>query len=160
MKIDIKRIVAEHKNNIIVGVLSFVVVCFVVALLNSLSYNVAVVDVQSVVAKSSQVAVLKQEQEQKTMVLHKWIEDAKKDVEKQKNKEKKEELLNKYNKEFAEKQQALTADYIQKLKVIDENITNIIEKEAKRMGYDMVASKGVVLYGADDITEEVAKNIQ
>ncbi len=160
MKTKIIKFVKENKNNVTIGALSFVVVCFVIALLNALSHKVATVDVQTVVAKSSQVVVLKEEQKQKTEALQKWIEEAKKDVEKQSTKAKKDSLLKKYNAEFAQKQQELASEYVQKLQAIDKAISDIIAKEAKRQGYDMVAAKGVILYGADDITEQVAKKIQ
>ena len=57
--------------------------------------NVAIVDVQAVVAKSAQVQALKKEQKTKLQDLEKWVKVCKADIEKQKTQEGKEKLLKK-----------------------------------------------------------------
>ena len=54
----------------------------------------------------------------------------------------------------------MDADYAAKLKAIDESISAQIAAKAKADGYDVVLSKGIVLYGGKDITDEVAKIIK
>ena len=122
--------------------------------------NVAVVDVQAVVAKSAQVQALKKEQQTKMQELEKWLNTAKADVEKQKTQEGKEKLLKKYNSEFEKKKADIAKNYQTKLQAIDKSISATIAEQAKLKGYDMVISKGVVVYGGDDITADVQKVVK
>ena len=126
----------------------------------SAAQNIAVVDVQAVVAKSAQVQALKKEQQAKMQDLEKWLQNAKADVEKQKTKEAKEKSLKKYNDEFAKKKATIAKDYQSKLQAIDKSITETISNQAKAKGYDMVISKGVVVFGGTDITADVQKVVK
>lgn len=122
--------------------------------------KIAVVDVPAIVAKSAQVQALKKEQQTKIQNLEKWLKTAQADVEKQKTPEGKEKLLRQYNAEFAKKKEALASDYQTRLRAIDKNITDTISATAKAKGYNMVISKGVVLYGGVDITADVQKVVK
>lgn len=122
--------------------------------------KVAVVDVPAIVGKSAQVQALKKEQQAKMQNLEKWLSAAQADVQKQKTPEGKEKLLKKYNAEFAKKKETLAKDYQTKLQAIDKSITETIAAQAKAKGYSMVISKGVVIYGGDDITAEVSKVVK
>ena len=122
--------------------------------------RIAVVDVQAVVSKSAQVQALKKEQQAKMQDLEKWLKTAQTDVEKQQTKEGKEKLLKKYNAEFAKKKEAIAKDYAARLQAVDKSITETISTTAKTKGYNMVISKGVVVYGGDDITADVQKSVK
>ena len=122
--------------------------------------KIAVVDVQAVVSKSAQVQALKKEQQTKIQDLEKWLKTAQTDVEKQKTQEGKEKLLKKYNTEFAKKKEAIAKDYQARLQAVDKNITETISATARAKGYNMVISKGVVVFGGDDITADVAKVVK
>jgi len=124
------------------------------------STNIAVVDVQAVVAKSAQVAALKKEQKAKMQELDKWLKTAQEDVKKQSSDEAKQKLLKKYNSEFAKKKATIAKDYKTKLSAIDKNITETITTKSKAMGYDMVISKSMVITGGDDITAEIQKIVK
>ena len=122
--------------------------------------NIAVVDVQAVVSKSAQVQALKKEQQTKIQDLEKWLKTAQADVEKQKTQEGKDKLLKKYNAEFAKKKEAIAKDYQARLQAVDKSITETISATAKAKGYNMVISKGVVVFGGDDITADVQKVVK
>ena len=122
--------------------------------------KIAVVDVQAVVSKSAQVQALKKEQQTKIQDLEKWLKTAQTDVEKQKTQEGKEKLLKKYNTEFAKKKEAIAKDYQARLQAIDKSISDTIAQQAKAKGYDIVISKGMVLYGGDDITADINKVVK
>lgn len=122
--------------------------------------KIAVVDVQAVVSKSAQVQALKKEQQAKMQDLEKWLKTAQTDVEKQQTKEGKEKLLKKYNAEFAKKKEAIAKDYAARLQAVDKSITETISTTAKAKGYNMVISKGVVVFGGDDITADVQKVVK
>ena len=76
--------------------------------------------------------------------LGKWLKTAQADVEKQKTQDGKNKLLKKYNTEFAKKKEVLAKNSTQ----------------ARLKGYNMVISKGVVVYGGDDITADVQKVVK
>lgn len=122
--------------------------------------KIAVVDVPAVVAKSAQVQALKKEQQTKIQDLEKWLKTAQVDVEKQKTQEGKEKLLKKYNADFAKKKEVIAKDYQARLQAVDKSITDTITTQAKAKGYNMVISKGVVIYGGDDITADVQKVVK
>ena len=122
--------------------------------------RIAVVDVPAVVAQSQQVKALKQEQTKKIQDLEKWLTTVRADVEKQKTEEGKDKLLKKYNAEFAKKKEAIAKDYQARLKAVDKSISETIAQQAKAKGYDIVISKGMVLYGGDDITADINKVVK
>lgn len=122
--------------------------------------NVAVIDVQAVVAKSQQVQALKKEHKKQTEELQKWLKVVRADIEKQKTEEGKAKLVKKYDAEYAKKQEAIKKSYKEKLQTIDQSINATIAEQAKAKGYNMVISKGVVVFGGDDITEDVIKVVK
>lgn len=117
--------------------------------------SIAVVDVNKVVGQSKQVQNLKLEQETKVREINQWLAAVKADVESKATDEEKQALVNQYNQQFAQKQNEIKANYAQKLHSIEKNITDLISKEAEEKGYDIVLSKYIVLYGGDDITEDI-----
>lgn len=124
------------------------------------NYKVAVVDVNAVVSKSAQVQALKKEQQTKLQELQKWLNNARTDVAKQSTDENKQKLAKKYDAEFAKKQEAIKKNYATKLQAIDKSITATIATEAKAKNYNLVLSKGMVLYGGDDITASISKVVK
>jgi outer membrane protein len=124
------------------------------------NFKVAVVDVQKVVASSSQVKALKDEQNKKGQEIAKFIETAKANLDKEKDPSKKKALEAKYDKEFKAKREAMAKNYETKLMAIDKDISTIIDSNARQNGYDLVLAKGVVLSGGTDITDEVAKQVK
>lgn len=125
------------------------------------TYNkIAVVDVNKVVGQSKRVQDLKTEQETKVRELNMWLAGIKVDVESIKSEEEKQTLVAEYNKQFAQRQNEIRDNYTQKLKDIENEITELISKAAQEKGYDMVLSKYIVLFGGDDITEEIMATVQ
>lgn len=124
------------------------------------SFKVAVVDVNTVVAKSAQVQALKNEQLKKTEELQKWLNTARADIEKQSSEANKQKLTKKYEATFAKKQDDIKKNYANKLAAIDKNISTTIEKEAKAQNFDLVLSKSIVLFGGTDITETILKVVK
>ncbi len=124
------------------------------------NYKVAVVDINAVVSKSAQVQALKKEQQTKMKELQKWLETVRADVQKQSTQEGKDKLIKKYDAEFAKKQEAIKKNYATKLQAIDKSISETIATEAKAKNYNLVLSKGMVLYGGDDITASISKVVK
>ena len=123
--------------------------------------KIAVVDLQALVNKSSQVQALKKDNEAKAKNLQKWLATVKADIQKQKTQEGKEKLMKKYEEELTKKQETIKKEYAQKLQAIDKSIAETIVNEAKAKGYDLVITKhGDVLYGGLDITKDLMKSVK
>ena len=88
------------------------------------------------------------------------LKTAQADVEKQKTQDGKNKLLKKYNTEFAKKKEVLAKNYASRLQAVDKSITDTLTTQARLKGYNMVISKGVVVYGGDDITADVQKVVK
>ncbi len=127
---------------------------------NAADFSVAIVDVPAVVNASAQVQALKKEQQLKAQEIVKFIEKARKDVASINDAKKKKSAEEKYNKELVTKKEKMDAEYAEKLRALDESISKQITDKAKADGYDLVLSKGIVLYGGNDITEEIVKIIK
>ena len=130
------------------------------AISNMTVTKIAVVDVPAVVAKSAQVQALKKEQAKNMQELETWLKTARADVEKQKTEAGKEKLIKKYDEEFAKKKENISKNYNNKLQAIDKSISSTIASEAKAKGYELVLTKGVVLYGGEDITSAISKVVK
>ena len=123
--------------------------------------KIAIVDVQELLSKSSQVQALKKENEAKGKELQKWLKNAQSEIAKQTTQEGKEKLIKKYDEELKKKQEANKKVYIEKLSKIDKSITSTIVNQAKMKGYDLVLTKqGAVIYGGLDITDDLAKVVK
>ena len=122
--------------------------------------DMAVVDINQIVSKSAQVQSLKSDVTLKNNELTEWLKVSQAEVDAEENKEKQKELLQKYSEEFTQKRSEISKDYVAKLQEIDKNINNAIIQTAKEKGYKSVVTKNVVIYGGDDITDEVIKIVK
>lgn len=123
-------------------------------------FKVAVIDVQKLVSTSSQVKNLKTEQTAKNQDLMTFVKNARADVAKTQDRAKKKALENKYNIQLRAMKKAMDDNYKKKLTEIDSGITKAVGKAAQDQGYNIVLAKGAVLYGGDDITQEIQKAIK
>jgi Skp family chaperone for outer membrane proteins len=122
--------------------------------------RIAIVDVNRVVAQSAQVQALKNEQAQRSQELQQWLNSVKADVDSKATNEEKQSLVATYNQEFTKRQDDIRAKYAQELQAIEKSINETISEEAKNQGFDIVLAKHFVLFGGEDITEEVAKVVK
>lgn len=123
-------------------------------------FSVAIVDVPQVVNASAQVQALKKDQQAKAEEIVKFVEKARKDVASITDANKKKAAEEKYNKELMAKKEKMDQDYAAKLKSLDTSISQQINEKAKADGYDLVLSKGIVLFGGNDITSEIIKVVK
>lgn len=121
--------------------------------------KIAVVDVTDVISSSAQVKALKKDQEAKMKDIVAFLDKARKEVASETDLKKKKALEDKYTKEFNAKKDAQEKAYLDKLTEIDNTISDKIAQTAKQKNYDIVLSKKFVLYGGDDITEEIKKAV-
>ena len=124
------------------------------------SGKIAVVDMAQLINKSSQIQALnKEENTRKTEIIN-IINKANTEIQNQNNDAKKKEIATKYEKQINAKREAMTKNRKAKLEAINKNISDTIAQQAKMLGYDLVVVKGVVLYGGDDITDKILKNLK
>ena len=97
---------------------------------------------------------------EKISALQTFANNANKAINAEADKNKKKALQDKYTKELNTKKKAIQDDYTKKLKIIDNNINYAIQKKAKDGNYDLVLSKQMVVYGGDDITEQVVSAVK
>ena len=119
--------------------------------------SIAVVDVQAIVNSSAQVKALRETQVSKIKELNLWLQNAQNEVNAEQDKERQQALLQKYNAEFVLKKRDIAVQYQQELKTVGDSITQTVADEAKKKGFSMVIAKNIVIYGGEDITEEIAK---
>ena len=122
--------------------------------------NIAVVDLQQIVSSSTQVKQLKQEHTKKMDELNKIITNARGEIANEKDPAKVLLLEDKYTKEFNTKKESIDRDYNNKLSAIEKNIKNEITKIAQKNDYEYVFAKSVVLYGGNDITQDIINSIK
>ncbi len=123
-------------------------------------YKVAVIDVPTVLSKSSDIQDLKRSQEKGMEELNILISKAQNEL---LNEHDRTKLIQKeaaYRKEIETKKSNLDKEYTTKLAKINDNIKSIISKEAKKSNYNLVLPTGMVISGGDDITENVVKQIK
>lgn len=121
--------------------------------------KIAVVDIAEVISASSQVKALKKDQEAKMKEIMTFLDKARKEVAKETDVNKKKALEEKYIKELNAKKDAQEKAYLEKLSQIDNTISEQIAQTAKSKNYDIVLTKKFVLYGGDDLTEEIKKAV-
>lgn len=122
-------------------------------------YRVAVVDIQRIVSNSSEITTLKAEQEKQLQNLENTINKAKEEISKEKNPDKIAQLEEKYRSEINKQKLAIDTSYNSKLSAIDNKIKTAVVEKARSMNYNIVLPKNTVLFGGDDITEQVSSII-
>ena len=122
--------------------------------------KMAYIDVNYVVNQSKDVQELKAETMQKNKELQIWLSKVNTEVMEKGTREEQQQLVDRYNQEFAMKQANIKQDYNLKLQQIDAKITGVIAEEAKKLDYDFIFAKGTLLYGGEDITLKIAELVK
>lgn len=120
------------------------------------NYRVAIVDIQRVVANSNEIKILKIEQEKQIQKMQSTINKAREEISKEQDPQKISALEEKYRNEINSQKLALDESYNKKLTAIDSKIKTAVVEKARSMNYNIVLPKNTVLFGGDDITEQVA----
>ena len=118
--------------------------------------KIGIVDVQFLINNTPSVLALRQEQQKNTAELQEWVNKANAEIAKLAKKEEKDNLAQKYRLELTQRQQMLQLEYNQKVQGIDVELTKLIADVAKKEHFDYVFAKGIVVYGAEDLTQKVA----
>ena len=122
-------------------------------------YKVAVVDINKVMDKSSQVQSLKISQEKQAKELETLISKAQNELANEHDPNKFVQLEANYKKQIETKRDAIDEEYSRKMVQITTDIKSLISNEAKKTDYNLVLPTGIVISGGDDITENVIKDM-
>ena len=123
-------------------------------------YKVAVIDVPTVLSNSSEIQELKRLQDKDMEELNILISKAQNEL---LNEPDKSKLLQKeaaYRKQIETKKKEIDEKYNSKLAKINDNIKNVINKEAQKSNYNLVLPTGMVISSGEDITDNVVKKMK
>lgn len=149
-----------NKPAVLVAV-AFVFGCLISALIAyCFSPRIAMVDVAQIVGKSSEIAKVQENQQQRLQQLQEWVSTVQSEVSKERNKQKQAELAQKYDEELQQKKIEIQEAYNTEIKAIDEKMTHLISKKAKKKGYNVVLTKSSVLTGTKDLTDVVLEAVK
>ena len=123
-------------------------------------YKIATVDIQKIVANSTEIKSLKAEQEKQMQNMQSTIDKARTEISKEQDPVKIAQLEEKYRNEINNQKLALDTSYNTKVKAIDSKIKTAVVEKARSMNYNIVLPKNTVLFGGDDITDEASQIIQ
>ncbi len=123
-------------------------------------YKVAVIDIPEVMSKSTELQELKRAQDKDMEELNILISKAQNELINEQNRTKFIQKEAEYRKQIETKKKDIDKKYATKLVKINDNIKNVIAKEAKKANYNLVLPTGMVISGGEDITESVVKNIK
>ena len=123
-------------------------------------YKIATVDIKKIVANSTEIKSLKAEQEKQMQNMQSTIDKARTEISKEQDPVKIAQLEEKYRNEINNQKLVLDTSYNTKVKAIDSKIKTAVVEKARSMNYNIVLPKNTVLFGGDDITDEVSQIIQ
>lgn len=123
-------------------------------------YKVAVVDVPTILSKSSEMQTLKISQDKKMEELNTLISKAQNEIvnESDRNKALQKEAV--YRKQIEFQKQQMEDEYNSKITKITNKIRTLISNEAKHENYNLVLPTGMVISGGEDITDKVVKKLK
>ena len=123
-------------------------------------YKVAIIDVSTVMSKSTDIQNLKKAQDKEIEGLNNLISKAQNDLLNEPDKTKLLQKEAEYRKQIDEKRASIDKSYSDKLAKINDDIRKVIASEAKKSNYNLVLPTGMVITGGDDITSDVIKQIK
>lgn len=123
-------------------------------------YKVAVIDIPEVMSKSTELQELKRAQDKDMEELNTLISKAQNELINEQNRTKFIQKESEYRKQIETKKKDIDNKYSAKLAKINDNIRNLIAKEAQKSNYNLVLPTGMVITGGEDITASVVKNIK
>lgn len=123
-------------------------------------YKVAVVDVPTILSKSSEMQTLKISQDKKMEELNTLISKAQNEIVNEPDRNKALQKEATYRKQIEFQKQQMEEEYNSKITKITNKIRTLISNEAKHENYNLVLPTGMVISGGEDITEQVVKKLK
>ncbi len=127
---------------------------------NAGDMKVAIVDISQLISNSQSVKTLKSTHEKQLSDIEKTLEQARLEISNETNPDKIAKLEEKYRKDVSDKKFQMDKMYNDKLMEIDKSIKAQVAQKAKELNYTVVLPKNMVLFGGEDITDLIAKEIK
>lgn len=124
-----------------------------------LQSQIAVADLSYIVSQSDKLTTIRKENEKKLIELSNWLDDVEQEIQDEKDFEKQKKLAVQYKKIAQEKQNIVKNEYANKIKEVEKEISDTIQKTAFELGCDIIFTKQVVINGGRDITLDVLKQL-
>lgn len=122
--------------------------------------KVATVDLTQLITNSDSVKALKSTHEKQLADIEKTLEQARVEISNETNPDKIAKLEEKYRKDVSDKKFQMDKNYNDKLLELDKSIKAQVAQKAKELNYTVVLPKNMVLFGGEDITNLIAKDIK
>ena len=90
-----------------------------------------------------------------TTEMLKWYDTASADIQKQTTPEARKNMIKKYEDQLTKKKNTIKDAYAKKVAEIDKQFNDVITQKATAMGYNIILRKDAVIFGGDDITEQI-----
>ena len=119
------------------------------------SCKIAYVDIQEIALNSTEITTLKTDQEKQLQEIQSLLEKAKTEISKETNPKKAAQIENSYRKQINDKKLDMDTEYNKQLSAINSKIRTAIAEKARSLNYNIVLTKNAVLFGGDDITNQV-----
>lgn len=118
------------------------------------------VDVNKVVAASKAVEKANKERAAEKKKIIKFIEESANKMNKEEDEKKREEMKNQFDLDLTAKKSEMNKSYGEKLMKINNDINAELIKIAKDKDYQLILTKEAVLYGGDDLTQDLIKVVK
>ena len=118
------------------------------------------VDVNKVVASSKAVQKANKERAAEKKKIIKFIEESANKMNKEEDEKKREEMKNNFDLELTARKSEMSKSYGEKLMKINNDINAELIKIAKDKDYQLILTKDAVLYGGDDLTQDLIKVVK
>ena len=122
--------------------------------------NYAVVDVKKVVNASKSVKALKAERKKQNEAIAQFIKDGNAQLNAEKDQKKKDALKKSLNNDLKYMTQTYDKKYKENLVKVNKEILTEIAQIGKTKQYDLILTTDAVLYGGENITKEVIKEVK
>lgn len=150
------------KKNILIlfgFIVSFMLGACAVVNATSMPLKIATIDIVAIARGSNEVAALRLYENKEREALSAYMQKAKAEVLKEKDKTKQTQLQKKHIQVYKTKQNKLQSHIAKKSNAIDKKIYDSIKTYADTKGYNLVFSKSALIYGGEDISAEIIKVI-
>ena len=118
------------------------------------------VDVNKVVAASKAVEKANKERAAEKKKIIKFIEESANKMNKEEDEKKREVMKNQFDLDLTAKKSEMNKSYGEKLMKINNDINAELIKIAKDKDYQLILTKDAVLYGGDDLTQDLIKVVK
>lgn len=117
--------------------------------------KIGCVNVSKLLASSKVLKAATEQREKDTQAMLSWYNTASADIQKQKTPAAKQALVKKYESELNKKKKTIRDTYSKKVVEVDKQLDAVITQKSKSLGYTIVLRKDSVLFGGDDITNQI-----